>query len=521
MITFKALPACVLVLLLGQFHRSFGYDTLIYRSQFEARLVNSTVNSANANYFSLFLAINSDSIDCERHSATLNGFYPFLDAKLSRARTNKQKAMIIFKEVHARFFRMYEEVVLFDRIFTDGTYNCVTASMLYALVLDKYRIPYEVKEKPTHIYLVTFPRQENILFETTNPRGLYAPDEKAKRDYVEGLVAMKLITREHVNNVGMDRAFNEYYYDNQNISLRQLAGLQYYNQALALYHVEKNIDGAITSALKANILYPNTKNLYVKTFLIRESLRNANFKTMSDVRHLAEFASTAADVSERKYVLSVFGDLLDTKLIQQSEEAFVAEAYRILSTRATNETLKLELNYNYEMTMAHWYGMKGEMDEVLVRAERAYAINPDDARLQELVARAVALKSDDIRGEAKAIESLTAYSEKFPFLKSNKTFKTLMIYQYSYRAYSLFLKNSGDEGYKFLALLEEDLKSFGGNPVALQSMIGLAYAEAGAYHYRTKNFRKALEVLQKGLEIVPGHGEIQERIRIVEEEMKR
>ena len=54
--------------------------------------------------------------------------------------------------------------------------------------------------------------------------------------------------------------------------------------------------------------------------------------------------------------------------------------------------------------------------------------------------------------------------------------------------------------------------------VMLQPMIGLAYAEAGAYHYRKKQFQKARDVLQKGLQIVPGHGEISERLRIVEDE---
>lgn len=521
MITNKALLAGILILGLAHFNSCLAYDSLIYRSQFESRLVNGTINKTNADYFSLFLAINSDSADCRLYSTALQGFYEYLDTKVSRAKANKQKAMIIFKEVHARFFRKYEEIVLFEKIFEDGTYNCVTASMLYSLVLDKYHIPYEIKEKPTHIYLVVFPGKDNILFETTNPRGLYAPDEKAKREYIDGLVAMKLVTREYVNKVGIARAFNEFYYDNQNISLQQLAGLQYFNQALSFYHVENNIDSAIPSALKANILYPNTKNLYLKTSLIRESLRNSNFDATSDIRYLAEFANTATDVKDRKYVLGVFADILDTKLIKQSEDAFVAEAYKILSTSATDETLKLELSYNYELAMAHWYGMKGDMGQALVRAEKAYAINPDDVRLQELVARAVALRSEEIRGEENAIESLRSYSEKFPFLKSNKTFKALMVYQYSFRAYSLFLKNSGDEGYKYLALLEEDLKTLGGNPVSMQSVIGLAYAEAGAYHYRLKHFRKAREILQKGLEIVPGHGELQERLRIVEDEFNR
>lgn len=515
----KALSTGILVLVLAQCNPTQAYDSLIYRTPFEARLVNNTINKTGSDFFSLFLAINTDSTECHLYDLEMKSFYAYLDPKLSRTRTDKQKATIIFKEVHSRFFRQYEENTLFEEIFEGGIYNCVTASMLYSLVLDRYQIPYEIKEKPTHIYLVAYSHTNNILFETTNPRGLFVPDDKTKRAYVDGLVNMKLVTREHVNAVGIAGAFNEFYYDKQNICLQQLAGLQYFNQALALYQAT-DIDAAIISALKANMLYPNTKNLYLKSSLIREALGNSNFDSMSDIRHLAEFASTATDVKDRKFVLGVFGQLLDDKLIKHGDEDFVKETYSLLTDRILDETMKLELRYNYALAMAHWHAMKGDMDEALRHAGHAHAINRDDVRLHDLVARSVALKSEQIRGEEKAIEDLHAYSETFPFLKSHKTFKTLMVYHYSFRAYSLFLRNSGDEAYQYLMLLEKDLVALGGNPAALQPMIGLAFAEAGAYHFRRRQFDKAKKILEKGLQIVPGHGELEERLRIVENEFK-
>lgn len=119
--------------------------------------------------------------------------------------------------------------------------------MLYAIILEKYRIPFDIKEKPTHVYLVTYPDDENILLETTNPRGFYVPDEKAKQEYLEGLITMKFTTRAYVNSVGQANAFNEFFYNNENISLNQLAGLQYHNHAITAYE-EKNIDLAIQCA---------------------------------------------------------------------------------------------------------------------------------------------------------------------------------------------------------------------------------------------------------------------------------
>lgn len=54
------------------------------------------------------------------------------------------------------------------------------------------------------------------------------------------------------------------------------------------------------------------------------------------------------------------------------------------------------------------------------------AQHPCARQLHDLVASAITLKSDEIRGEAKAIEYLHAYAETFPFLKSHKTFKAII-----------------------------------------------------------------------------------------------
>lgn len=143
------------------------------------------------------------------------------------------------------------------------------------------------------------------------------------------------------------------------------------------------------------------------------------------------------------------------------------------------------------------------------------------ARLHELIARAIILKTERISEKPHVIEILDSYRDQFPFLNSNPTFKSLMVYQYSFRAYSLFLENAGDEGYRYLELMEDGIKELDGHPMALEIMIGMAYAEAGAYHFRRKQFIKAKQILQKGHDAVPGHGEIQERLRIVEDELKR
>lgn len=493
-------------------------DTLLYRSPYEARILNS--EEAEADFLALFLAVNSDSASYLKYSSSLAHFLSSLDPKVEIAKGGKRKAKVIFKEVHDYFFRQYQENVLFERIFDVGTYNCLTASMLYSLVLDRYGIPFEVKEKPTHVYLVAYPGSDNILFETTSPKGFFVLDEKAKREYVAGLVAMKLTTQEYVNSIGAANAFNEFYYSNQNISLRQLAGLQYFNLAVESYE-SGDKDDAIMNAMKATLLYPCTKNMFLKMSLIREVLANSDYESLTHIAYLAEFANSSQDTQDKKYVLGVFGDMLNTKLIKKSNESFVSRAYGVLNDRIKDKELRNEVTYNYELSMTNWYSMKGDMDSALVYAERVYVQNPNDVRIHDLVARSLALKTEKWKGDTKAIETLHTYEQKFPFLSNNNLFRTIVVYQYAARAYSLFTQNAGIEGNECLQRVEKTIDELGGCPMMMEQLIAFAYAEAGAFHFRQRQYARAKEILRRGLEIVPDHGELKERLKIVEEEEVR
>lgn len=511
----KNLLVGLFLLLSGLSHPLFATDTLLYRSPFEARLVQETINRKNADFFALFLSINSDSASYARHVVTLNNFYTHLDQKLSSAKAGKQKAKVIFKEVHAWFFRQYEENVLLNSIFRDGIYNCLTASMLYALVLERYEIPYAIKEKPTHIYLVAFPGAENILFETTNPRGLYIPDDRTKRDYVSGLVAMKLTTQDYVNSIGVSQAFNEFYYNNQNITLQQLAGLQYFNQAVAAQQ-NKDIDGAIKSIRKAELLYPCTKNQYFKRGLIGEALANSEFESLKDIGYLAEHANGASEVQDKKRVLGTFGEMLETKLLKNGEQEFITQAYTILETNITDEKLRSDIRYSYELAMTYWLHMKSaDRIEVLQHAEEAYKINPNDVRLQDLILQVIIRKSEHLLERGQAIEVFQGFADTFPFLKTHDKFRQAMVYQYAVKAHELFSKNLPTEGYKYLALIEQGMQELHGDAISL-NQIAMVYAEAGACHFRKKEYAKARSILRKGLGYVPGHPELKERLRIVE-----
>lgn len=507
------------LVLSSAFQYLWAYDTLLFKSDFEERQIKQVLINPDHDFIALYTAISLDSAAYLRYKSEINSFYNYLNPKILIAKSGKQKAKLIFKEVHMYFFKKYEENVMFSEIFEEGIYNCVTASMLYSLVLKKFGIPYEIKEKPTHVYLVAYPGTDNILFETTSPHGLYVPDEKSKRDYVAGLVKMKFTTQEYVNSIGVMKAFNEFYYNNMNISLTQLAGLQYYNNAIALYTDGKSHE-AIKSAVKMNMLYPCAKHQYMKATMIGASINNSEFTSLRDVLYLCEYANSVNDVKDKKYVVSVFGNIIDEVLYKTSNDTFVNKAYEIIKSRIEDEKILHEITYSYSLGMSGWYSMKGDMNLSLRFAEDAYLLNQSDVRLQDLIVRGIVLKTEKLKAKDRNIEALDEYAVKFPFLTKHKSYKMLRVYHLSLLCYSLFLENKGVDAYKYLTQLETELNTENEKMTGLEEMIGMVYAEAGAYHFRKKEYKTAIEVMRKGLEIAPDHGEIKERIRIVEDEMK-
>ena len=115
-------------------HSLFSYDSLTFRSSFEARLLKAAMTSKDIDLLSLYASASVDSVESAKYSVRLDDFFAKVDQKVRSAKTDKLRAKLLFKEAHEFFLKKYEEKITLDRIFKDGYYNCVTGSMLYAII---------------------------------------------------------------------------------------------------------------------------------------------------------------------------------------------------------------------------------------------------------------------------------------------------------------------------------------------------------------------------------------------------
>lgn len=82
--------------------------------------------------------------------------------------------------------------------------------------------------------------------------------------------------------------------------------------------------------------------------------------------------------------------MIDVKLYKEGNDSLIHQAFSILQLNLVNEKILKEISYIYYGNLGAWRFDKGDLEQCLEYGEKAYAINPKDSRLQDMIARAIA-----------------------------------------------------------------------------------------------------------------------------------
>lgn len=486
-----------------------------YTSGFEKSLFEVyQKDSVNFDFIKTLFAIDS-SYTLEKATQKKQQIDDFIKRMEKKVRSHNPKKALktIFKNTHDRFFKKYELDANFSDIFRSGTYNCVTGTALYSYVFDYFNIPYEIKEVPTHVFIVAYPKKYNIYVETTVPgkSGSYIPSEKAIQKAVEELVRMKLITQDHVNKVGPVKAYNEYFYGNENINKSDLVGIQYFNDAILKLNNEEYTKAA-KSINKAKAFYKNHKVDFLREGILAVLVDESDFKEINNFKWYMKYVDISKDNDFLKYKLY--------KIL--SEDTRTEKEFDFIETAITNykdETKKNTLLEIYYLFQAERLSKLQKDKLALEFAEKVYTLNPNNLDAKDYISRGIIRKlyfkglNKDTLGE------LNAITEQYPFIKDFGSYNTFKILLYSYLVAENYSNNNHGKGSEYIDELEALLNQYKDEVDYSQELVGKAYGQAGAYYYRRRNKANALEILNKGLKYAPNSDAILKKIKIVKNAM--
>lgn len=170
--------------------------------------------------------------------------------------TDAQLLRQLFQEVHHHYLKHYTPYTGVEALLENGEYNCVSATAFYALLLDRLGYNYRIVESNNHVVLVAAVGDSKFLFETTDPFNGFIDTTTEVNAYLNKMKAEAPGTRYYNFNLRIFRT----------ISLRELAGLQFYNSA-AWYYNHKQPQQAAEALRNGEILYQTKRFSLFKQLL--------------------------------------------------------------------------------------------------------------------------------------------------------------------------------------------------------------------------------------------------------------
>lgn len=487
-----------------------------FKNEYEMKVLSDIENHSD---LEILLAISENG--SKDLVATVNSQIDELKSDLTNkkfeVKPEEKKLKLLFDLTHKNFFLKYKEVSTFDEIFESKEYNCVSATALYCLILQQYQIPYSIKETPSHVYSIAYPDTRSIVLESTAPKnGYYSPSNSDIQKAVGSLVDLKYYTKEEIETKGVREVYNEFFYDEDEIDIKKLAGLQYHNESIS-YFAEDKFELALNSNYKCELLYKSEKTEYLSYILLANILNKLDSKDFAYVEYLAQYANiSTVDNTE---IIRAYKSIINNKLFLESNDVQMDSIFSYLSQNLSDTMLIEDLSEVHFEGFAMYYGQKSDFKKSLEYSSKAYVINPKNVNTQALITQSLVQDLSRRTGSASTLKKMDQYKANFPFLEENNLYQSLYFHTYTYNALNHLRADDIKRGLKYLGQMESLIESHGEELIYDENMYGMVYAELGAAYFRDRNYREAKRVIEKGLSIIPNHPELIVRLEIVLDEM--
>jgi len=200
-------------------------------------------------YVRLFL--KDDNTEA-KDAAVLKSFLKSLEKK--NTRTQVYFLQHLFSRTHNKFLKEYDRSATFGETITTGKYNCLTGVTLYSILLKELGFNFRILETNYHIFLLIEMHDNRLaLFETTDPVHGFSTDQNDIKKRVSLYTGGQLTAAETSRNF--------YQYETsvyQEVSMRQLRGLLYYNYAVNAYN-RHDLPAAINYFAKGLEFYQSSR----------------------------------------------------------------------------------------------------------------------------------------------------------------------------------------------------------------------------------------------------------------------
>ena len=493
----------------------YGQDTR-YSSliTFESRLDSLLFTGHSLSLVEQFMAIKP-GITEDRIGKINTQISAFCDQfrKLNWSKNRVKQLQTLFEKTHEVFLKRYREQIFFPSIFENGEFNCVTASMLYVLILEELQLPYAIIEEPNHVFVIVYPSEDYVIFETTSP--VFKEQQiplKQRQALVENGLKYKMITIEERDSLGLNGAFEQLSHRFNRVSMKQLIGFQYSNR-MAYFKCESDYTRCIQNGLRSLSFLENEEMKQAIHQLVVTQFVSKKFKDLSLYRAFIMLASERE--IDPEVLAGLFEELLET-YYDEEEFDWIFNTENYIQELVINEAAKaiyLEVLYGFIYSFFDDDELPtGDLETYRSKLE---AINPNSEYLEEEEYYYVSVNKPtqellDLFDEFKFEEIRTKLGE----LEEESKLKSINLKQLesgmSKHVDDLIYKrdvNNAQKCMKFMFELEEEFEDFKIDSYKM----GYNYLYLGDHYLDKGNKTMAKKILKEGYDHFPAHAPLKAR----------
>jgi hypothetical protein len=477
-------------------------DFITYNNNTEKVLINSAQTADD--YLKLALLSELSDDEARLVLTKFNSDVKQLNLENLSADQSEKHLKKIYDLLYNSFLKGYNAHAKFSDIFISGDYQCTSASVFFACILENLKIPYQIKQFPAHVFVIAGPGSSNVKFETIDPaKGFLVFDDATKLREVNELIQQQFIERSYAENVGVERAFDDFFYAKADITLKEAVGLLYFDKAVDDLQDNKPA-AAYSDVSKADILFPDRKNDFLKNEIIPAMINNFKFENLGDWQMLTNMANDKnATDDTKKYLHFKFDDLLNDKLMKEGQKDKVDEVYNYLYGNVTDTAIKKQVEEDYFFENAQYSLITSDFDRALDYLEKDYVLNPGNMLIISQLAQVIAQKFTGQSGSVQNLNSLDEYVAKYQGLTTNKIIGATYIYNFSYLGFVGFAMNDGIKGEKYMKLLMQELDTYPDHDKRCDVQIANLFGKASEYYFRKQGRQKSLAIINLGLKYEP------------------
>jgi len=424
--------------------------------------------------------------------------------KINQVRNSVSKALLI----------SFEHPSGFSDLFRAGEYNYYTAASVYAFILDRLDIPYEIREVSNSILILTYPHNEQISIEIEGPGSLFfAFAHDTRNSFVEFLRDSKVIDNATFSSTPSRVLFERYYFADYGLTIREMIGMLYLNSAIE-YLNRSAPANAYKQFEKAFILYPSSKTQYLLLAHLNSFLSTMDYHNPADLGYLIKANRLVGYGVDRERIAAYLQDMINEVLVKEQNLTEMQYIYDYMLEYLTDEVLIKDFAFLFYYETGKLHFNDEQYWKALTSFETAYSLKPDEKNNQKYLTRALAGYSIDTN-PAIILEKLNHYDSAYLEITDNEIYLTIKQHVCLEFFGEAFQLQDGENGEHYMAIFEELVDQHPNITINFLA-VGRSYSSAAIFYYRKGQVQKSRKILEKGLTYAPHNLEMKLKLKSFE-----